>query len=394
MPELDSSVKNVVNETIAPMGRSMIREFAEKFAKIPGLVKLTLGEPNFNVPEHVKDAAIESIKENESHYSDQKGFLSLREAISGYLDKQFDLKYDPETEIIVTIGATEAIFDSLAAIINPCDKVIIPTPTFALYIPIVKILGGVPVQVDTTDDGFCMTGKHLEEVIQAEGPDKVKAMMLNFPGNPTGFVYSKEQLQEIVDVVKDKNMFVISDEIYAELTYGHKHLSLAKLMPGKTILINGLSKSHAMTGYRIGYIAGPKDFVEEANKMHAFTVTAPSNPAQFAAEEALKNGIDDPIAMRKIYQERRDYLVGELNDMGYETVLPEGAFYTFSKIPAKYNLDSIEFANKLAEEGLVGVTPGVAFGKGGEGHFRISYAASMEDIQEAMKRLRKFTDNL
>jgi len=394
MPELDSSVKNVVNETIAPMGRSMIREFAEKFAKIPGLVKLTLGEPNFNVPEHVKDAAIESIKENESHYSDQKGFLSLREAISGYLDKQFDLKYDPETEIIVTIGATEAIFDSLAAIINPGDKVIIPTPTFALYIPIVKILGGVPVQVDTTDDGFCMTGKHLEEVIQAEGPDKVKAMMLNFPGNPTGFVYSKEQLQEIVDVVKDKNMFVISDEIYAELTYGHKHLSLAKLMPGKTILINGLSKSHAMTGYRIGYIAGPKDFVEEANKMHAFTVTAPSNPAQFAAEEALKNGIDDPISMRKIYQERRDYLVGELNDMGYETVLPEGAFYTFSKIPAKYNLDSIEFANKLAEEGLVGVTPGVAFGKGGEGHFRISYAASMEDIQEAMKRLRKFTDNL
>ena len=394
MPELDSSVKSVVNETIAPMGRSMIREFAEKFAKIPGLVKLTLGEPNFNVPEHVKEAAIESIKENESHYSDQKGFLSLREAISGYLDKQFDLQYDPETEVIVTIGATEAIFDSLAAILNPGDKVIIPTPTFALYIPIVKILGGVPVQVDTTADGFRMTGKHLEEVIQKEGPDKVKAMVLNFPGNPTGFAYSKDQLQEIVDVVKDKNMFVISDEIYAELTYGHKHVSLAKLMPGKTILINGLSKSHAMTGYRIGYIAAPKDFVEQANKMHAFTVTAPSNPAQFAAEEALKNGIDDPIAMKKLYQERRDFLVKELNDMGYTTQLPQGAFYTFSEIPAKYGLSSIEFANKLAEEGLVGVTPGVAFGEGGEGHFRISYAASMEDIQEAMKRLRKFTESL
>ena len=394
MPELDSSVKNVVNETIAPMGRSMIREFAEKFAKIPGLVKLTLGEPNFNVPEHVKEAAIESIKENESHYSDQKGFLSLREAVAGYLNKQFDLQYDPETEIIITIGATEAIFDSLAAIINPGDKVIIPTPTFALYIPIVKILGGVPVQVDTTADGFRMTGKHLEEVIQKEGPDKVKAMMLNFPGNPTGFVYSKDDLQEIVDVVKDKNMYVISDEIYAELTYGHKHLSLAKLMPGKTVLINGLSKSHAMTGYRIGYIAAPKDFVEQANKMHAFTVTAPSNPAQFAAQEALTNGIDDPIAMRDIYQERRDFLVAQLNDMGYETILPEGAFYTFSKIPAKYNLSSIEFANKLATEGLVGVTPGVAFGEGGEGHFRISYAASMEDIQEAMKRLRKFTESL
>ncbi|KRN99695.1 aminotransferase class I/II-fold pyridoxal phosphate-dependent enzyme [Companilactobacillus kimchiensis] len=394
MPELDSSVKNVVNETIAPMGRSMIREFAEKFAKIPGLVKLTLGEPNFNVPEHVKDAAIESIKENESHYSDQKGFLSLREAVSGYLDKQFDLHYDPETEIIVTIGATEAIFDSLAAIINPGDKVIIPTPTFALYIPIVKVLGGIPVQVDTTADGFVMTGKHLEAVIKEEGPDKVKAMMLNFPGNPTGVVYSKEQLQEIIDVVKDKNMYVISDEIYAELTYSHKHLSLAKLMPGKTILINGLSKSHAMTGYRIGYIAGPKDFVEQANKMHAFTVTAPSNPAQFAAQEALTNGIDDPIAMKKVYQERRDFLVDQLNDLGYETILPEGAFYTFSKIPAKYNLTSIEFANKLANEALVGVTPGIAFGKGGEGYFRISYAASMEDIQLAMKRLRKFTESL
>lgn len=394
MPELDSSVKNVVNETIAPMGRSMIREFAEKFAKIPGLVKLTLGEPNFNVPEHVKDAAIESIKENESHYSDQKGFLSLREAISGYLDKQFDLQYDPETEVVVTIGATEAIFDTFAAIINPGDKVIIPTPTFALYIPIVKILGGVPIQVDTTADGFQLTGEHLAKVIEEEGEDKVKALMLNFPGNPTGFVYSKDQLQELVDVVKDKNMYVVSDEIYAELTYGHKHFSMAKLLPGKTILINGLSKSHAMTGYRIGYIAGPKDFVEQANKMHAFTVTAPSNPAQFAAEEALKNGIDDPIAMKKIYQERRDYLVDQLNDMGYETILPEGAFYTFSKIPEKLGLSSIEFADKLATEGLVGVTPGVAFGKGGEGHFRISYAASMEDIQEAMKRLRKFTESL
>lgn len=394
MPELDSSVKNVVNETIAPMGRSMIREFAEKFAKIPGLVKLTLGEPNFNVPEHVKTAAIESIKENKSHYSDQKGFLSLREAISGYLDKQFDLQYDPESEVVVTIGATEAIFDTFAAIINPGDKVIIPTPTFALYIPIVKILGGIPVQVDTTADGFQLTGKHLAKVIEEEDEDKVKALMLNFPGNPTGFVYSKDQLQELVDVVKDKNMYVVSDEIYAELTYSHKHFSMAKLLPGKTILINGLSKSHAMTGYRIGYIAGPKDFVEQANKMHAFTVTAPSNPAQFAAEEALKNGIDDPIAMKKIYQERRDYLVDQLNDMGYETILPEGAFYTFSRIPEKFGLSSIEFADKLATEGLVGVTPGVAFGKGGEGHFRISYAASMEDIQEAMKRLRKFTESL
>lgn len=394
MPELDSTVKNVVNKTIDPMGISQIRVFAEKFAKISGLIKLTLGEPDFNVPEHVKMAAIESIKENDSHYSAQKGILGLREAISNYLNKQFEIQYDPETEIVVTIGTTEAIYDSLAAIINPGDKVLIPTPTFALYIPIVKILGGIPVQINTTEDGFQLTGKKLAQVIEKEGADKVKALMLNFPGNPTGFVYSKNQLQEIVDVVKDKNMFVVSDEIYAELTYGRKHISLAKLLPGKTILINGLSKSHAMTGYRIGYIAAPKDFVTNAAKMHAFVVTAPSNPAQYAAKEALTNGIDDPIAMRKIYQERRDYIVDQLNDIGYPTLLPEGAFYTFSEIPAEFNLTAIEFANKLAEEGKVGVTPGVAFGEGGEGHFRMSYASSMDDIKEAMKRLRIFTENL
>lgn len=394
MPELDSTVKNVVNETIDPMGISQIRIFAEKFAKIPGLIKLTLGEPDFNVPEHVKLAAIESIKDNDSHYSAQKGIIELREAISNYLSKQFDIDYDPDTEIIVTIGATEAVFDSLAAIINPGDKVLIPTPTFALYIPIVKILGGIPIQVDTTNDGFRLTGDKLRKVINEEGPDRVKAMILNFPGNPTGFVYSKDQLQEIIDVVKDKKMYVISDEVYAELTYGKKHISLAKLMPGKTILINGLSKSHAMTGYRIGYIAAPKDFVTNAAKMHAFVVTAPSNPAQYAAKEALANGIDDPVIMRETYQKRRDYIVQQLNDLGYETLLPEGAFYTFSKIPKEFNLTSIEFANKLAEEGKVGVTPGTAFGKGGEGHFRMSYASSMEDIKEAMKRLKIFTENL
>jgi len=204
MPELDSTVKNVVNKTIDPMGISQIRVFAEKFAKISGLIKLTLGEPDFNVPEHVKMAAIESIKENDSHYSAQKGILGLREAISNYLNKQFEIQYDPETEIVVTIGATEAIYDSLAAIINPGDKVLIPTPTFALYIPIVKILGGIPVQINTTEDGFQLTGKKLAQVIEKEGADKVKALMLNFPGNPTGFVYSKNQLQEIVDVEKTK----------------------------------------------------------------------------------------------------------------------------------------------------------------------------------------------
>ncbi|MQS88813.1 aminotransferase class I/II-fold pyridoxal phosphate-dependent enzyme [Companilactobacillus mishanensis] len=394
MPKLDPTVKNVVNKTIAPMGISQIRYFAVKFAKIPGIIKLTLGEPDFNVPEHVKKAAIKSIEENKSHYSEQRGIIGLRKAISGYLNKRFNVNYDPETEIVVTIGGTEAIFVSLAAIINPGDKVIVPTPTFALYLPIIKVLGGIPIQVDTTPDGFQLTGKKLQEVIDREGEDNVKAMILNFPGNPTGFEYSKEQLSEIVDVIKDKPMYVITDEIYAELTYGVKHTSMTQLLPEKTILVNGLSKSHAMTGYRIGYVAGPADFVENAGKMHAYTVTCPSNPAQYAAQEALTNGIDDAVEMRDIYKERRDYIVEQLNDIGYETIMPKGAFYTFSKIPDEFGLDSVEFATKLAEEGKVGVTPGIAFGEGGEGHFRMSYASSMEDIKEAMKRLREFTATL
>ena len=394
MPKLDPTVKNVVNKTIAPMGISQIRYFAQKFSKIPGIIKLTLGEPDFNVPEHVKEAAIKSINDNDSHYSEQRGILGLRKAISGYLNKRYDVNYDPETEIIVTIGGTEAIFVSLAAIINPGDKVIVPTPTFALYIPIIKVLGGIPVQVDTTPDGFRLTGKKLQEVIDREGEDKVKAMILNFPGNPTGFEYSKDQLEEIVDVVKDKPMYILTDEIYAELTYGVKHTSMTQLLPEKTILVNGLSKSHAMTGYRIGYVAAPADFVENAGKMHAYTVTCPSNPAQYAAQEALTNGIDDPQDMKVIYEERRDYIVAQLNDIGYKTLMPQGAFYTFSEIPAEFGLSSVEFAEKLAEEGKVGVTPGVAFGEGGEGHFRMSYASSMEDIKEAMSRLKAFTEKL
>lgn len=394
MPKLDSTVKNVVNQTLAPMGISQIRYFAQKFSKIPGIIKLTLGEPDFNVPEHVKQAAIKSIEDNDSHYSEQRGTLSLRKAVSGYINTRYNVKYDPENEVIVTIGGTEAIFVSLAAIINPGDKILVPTPTFALYIPIIKVLGGIPVQIDTTPDNFRLTGKKLQEVIDREGEDQVKALILNFPGNPTGFEYSKEQLEEIADVIKGKSMYVLTDEIYSELTYGVKHTSMVELLPGKTILVNGLSKSHAMTGYRIGYVAAPADFVENAGKMHACTVTCPSNPAQYAAEEALTNGMDDPKEMRDIYKQRRDYIVEQLNEIGYKTLLPEGAFYTFSQIPKEFGLSSVEFAEKLAEEGKVGVTPGIAFGEGGEGHFRMSYASSMDDIKEAMKRLKVFTENL
>lgn len=383
-------MRPIVNQTIAPIGISPIRYFAQ----IPDLIKLTLGEPDFNVPEHVKQAAITSIVDNKSHYAPQKGILPLRTAISSYLKQRFDVNYDPKTEVLVTVGATEAIFVALGAMLNPGDKVLIPTPTFSLYMAVVKLFGAIPVEIDTTEDGFRLTGKRLQAVIDREGPNQVKALILNFPGNPTGFEYTRAQLEELAAVVEQHAMYVLTDEIYAELTYGQPHVSMAELLPGRSILVNGLSKSHAMTGYRVGYFVGPADFIANATKLHGFAVTSVSNPAQYAALEALTTGLADAQPMQEAYEKRRDFVVAKLNELGYETLTPAGAFYTFSKIPAAFHLSSVAFAEKLAEDGKVGVTPGNCFGASGEGYFRISYAASMADIQTAMQRLAVFTEKL
>lgn len=392
MPKLAKSVAEIGNKLTKPIGDDKILVFNSEIANIPGIVKLTLGEPDFNVPDHVKQAAIKSIEDNKSHYTPQKGIPGLRKAISNYLAKDYDVNYDPETEVIVTIGATEAIYTSLSTIMNHGDKILVPTPAFSIYMDDIELLGGEPVEIDTSKDDFKLTPAKLKEVIAKE-PD-AKAIIMNYPSNPTGVVYSKDELEALADVIRNQSLYVISDEIYSQLVYGEKHVSFAKVLPEQTILINGLSKSHAMTGYRIGYIAAPKEFVDQASKVHSFTVTCPSNPAQYAAQEALENGLDDPIEMRQTYQKRRDYIVNELNELGYETVTPEGAFYVFPSIPAKFGLTSDEFCRKLATEGKVGVVPGDAFGEAGEGFFRVSYATSMENIQEAMKRLKAFTAKL
>lgn len=392
MPKLAKSVAEIGNKLTKPIGDDKILVFNSEIANIPGIVKLTLGEPDFNVPDHVKQAAIKSIEDNKSHYTPQKGIPGLRKAISNYLAKDYDVNYDPETEVIVTIGATEAIYTSLSTIMNHGDKILVPTPAFSIYMDDIELLGGKPIEIDTSKDNFKLTPAKLKEVMAKE-PD-AKAIIMNYPSNPTGVVYSKDELEALADVIRNQSLYVISDEIYSQLVYGEKHVSFAKVLPEQTILINGLSKSHAMTGYRIGYIAAPKEFVDQASKVHSFTVTCPSNPAQYAAQEALENGLDDPIEMRQTYQKRRDYIVNELNELGYETVTPEGAFYVFPAIPAKFGLTSDEFCRKLATEGKVGVVPGDAFGEAGEGFFRVSYATSMENIQEAMKRLKAFTAKL
>lgn len=389
MPELQKGLSEVVNKHIAAVGPSGIREFDQKISSIDGIVKLTLGEPDFNVPEHVKQAAIDSIKANKSHYSASRGIIELRQAISRYLKTKTNVDYDPNTEIVVTMGATEAIFSSLSSIINPGDKVIVPTPAFALYFPVVQVAGGELITIDTSEDGFVLTPEKLQKALDENG-DSVKAIVLNYPSNPTGIEYTEDQLKALADIISKHHMFVLADEIYNELTYGMEHHSIASLLPDQTIVINGLSKSHAMTGYRIGYFAGPKDFVTNAAKMHGFAVTCPSNPAQYAALEALTNGLHDAEPMRQQYQKRRDYISKRLEAMGMEIALPQGAFYIFAKIPDTINETSVEFATDLAEHAKVGVVPGSAFGPGGQRYIRMSYAASDDAIKLAMDRMSTY----
>ncbi|MCL0312025.1 aminotransferase class I/II-fold pyridoxal phosphate-dependent enzyme [Apilactobacillus sp. TMW 2.2459] len=389
MPKLLSELKDIYNEKLDLVGPSGIRAFDKKISNIDGIVKLTIGEPDLNTPEHVKKAAMESIQNNDSHYSAQTGKLELRQAIANYLKKTQNLDYDPQSEVVVTVGATEAIYATFETMLNPGDKVILPTPTFALYYPIIKLLGAQPIMVDTSKDNFELTAEHLEEVIAREG-DAVKSILINYPGNPTGVEYSKDNLEKLANVVKEHNLFMITDEIYCELTYGVEHYSIARLLPEQTIYINGVSKSHAMTGYRIGYVCGPKEFMQKLTKVHAFMITSPSNPAQVAAYEALANGLNDPIEMREIYRRRRDYIVSALETMGFDMATPQGAFYVFAKIPAKCNQNDTEFALDLAEKAKVGVIPGSAFGEGGQGYIRLSYAASDETIKNAMNQMKSY----
>ena len=367
MPKLDQQLEQVVNQRVAELPPAQIRAFDDEISAVPGIVKLTLGEPDFDVPDHVKQVAINSIKDNDSHYSASRGTLPLRKAISDYLMKTRSVHYDPEGEIIVTVGATEAITATTFALLNPGDEVIIPTPIFSLYFPSVSLTGATPVKVDTSNDGFLLTAERLEKVLKREG-SMVKAIILN--------------------------LLAIVDEIYSELIYDQPFTSLATLLPEQTILISGLSKSHAMTGWRLGYVAAPQDAINQISKMHSFMVTAPNDTAQAAALEALTNGAADPVEFKQHYQKRRDRLAAAMKKLGFEIAVPDGAFYIFAKIPEAFGNDDFKFARQLAHEAKVGVIPGQAFGPGGEGHIRLSYAASDDNIETVIRRLGSFMEQL
>lgn len=382
---MEPLVKSMKKE-LALLQPSDIRSFDEFASKIPGIIKFTMGEPDFATPEHIKQAAIKSIEANQSHYAPSNGIPELLEATAHFLSAKYDQHYDPASEIIVTNGATEAIYTALTSILNPGDKVIIPTPIFPLYIAITILNQATPIFVNTSKTGFKLTPADLEAALKKNGT-AVKAVVLNYPSNPTGVTYTQEELDGLAEVLRNKPIFAICDEIYSEINYKGKHASLVHSLREQTILLNGVSKSHAMTGWRIGVMCAPKEITAELGKVHQFTITTTATMTQKAAAEAFANGFDDGPIMKKEYQKRRDYLFDKLTELGFECAQPDGAFYLFAKIPEGLIQDDKKFIYDLAEKGKVAVISGSSFGPGGEGYIRISYAASMEDIIEAMERL-------
>ncbi|WP_040534239.1 aminotransferase class I/II-fold pyridoxal phosphate-dependent enzyme [Schleiferilactobacillus shenzhenensis] len=378
-----------MKKELSALKPSDILAFNQEISQIPDIIQLTLGEPDFNTPDHVKLAAIGAIQQNNSHYTASAGLPGLRQAASDFLFNKYGTRYDPATQLQMTAGVTEGVYATLTAILNPGDSVIIPTPIFPLYIPITMLNGGEPVFVNTADDGFILDPEKLAAAIEAH-QDSVKAIVLNFPTNPTGVTYSRSDLEKIAAVVRGKDIFVISDEIYSELTYTSTHVSMGEILPEQTIVLNGVSKSHAMTGWRIGLVAGPADIMAKIGMVHQFMITSATTNAQVAAEEAFKNGQDDAAPMRRAYIERRDYLVPALQKMGFTVAKPDGAFYVFAKIPDRFGHSSWDFARALAHEARVAVIPGASFGPGGDGYIRISYAASMDQIKTAVQRIAEF----
>ncbi|MGT2772411.1 pyridoxal phosphate-dependent aminotransferase [Streptococcus marimammalium] len=378
------------NKNLDKIEISLIRQFDQTISSIPGILRLTLGEPDFTTPNHIKVAAKKAIDNDKSYYTGMSGLLELRQAASDFVKEKYHLNYHPENEVLVTVGATEALSASLTAILEPGDTVLLPAPAYPGYEPLVKLVGADIVEIDTTANQFILTPEMLEKAILEQG-EKLKAVLLNYPTNPTGVTYSREQIKGLAAVLKKYNVFVISDEVYSELTYTKEpHVSIAEYLPEQTILINGLSKSHAMTGWRIGFIFAKKELTSQLIKSHQYLVTAATTSAQYAAIEALTVGKNDAEPMKKAYVERRDYIIEKLNELGFEVIKPNGAFYIFAKIPGAGASDSFGFLKEFAEQQAVALIPGVAFGKYGEGYIRISYAASMDTLKEALRRLKEF----
>ncbi|MBE6581981.1 MAG: aminotransferase class I/II-fold pyridoxal phosphate-dependent enzyme [Ruminococcaceae bacterium] len=371
---------------------SGIRKFFDMLDSMTDVVALTVGQPDFVTPWHIREAGITSLEQGKTYYTSNAGLTEMRKEICSYLLRRFDLNYN-ENEIIVTVGGSEAIDIAFRAILNDGDEVIIPTPCFVCYDPLVKMAGGVPVPVVTEEkDNFKLTPEKLKAAITP----KTKLLVMPFPNNPTGAIMTEDELSEIADILRDTDIMVLSDEIYAEMTYGgKKHVSIASLpdMRERTVVVNGFSKAYAMTGWRMGYTAAPQPITKQMLKLHQFAIMSSPTTSQFAAIEALKNGDPDIEYMVGEYDMRRRYLVDGLRALGIPCFEPEGAFYVFPNVGV-FGMSSEEFCERLLYEGKVAIVPGTAFGECGEGFARISYAYSLAHIKEALERIERFIKTL
>ena len=376
-------------ETIQPSG---IRKFFDIVSEMEDVISLGVGEPDFDTPWHIRDEGIYTLEKGRTFYTSNSGLKELRVAIAEYLRRRFEVSYDPLHEILVTVGGSEGIDVALRAMLDPGDEVLIPEPCYVSYVPCVVLADGVPVTIELKEEKqFRLTKEELLAAIT----DKTKILVMPFPNNPTGGVMRREDLEEIAQVCIEKDIYVLSDEIYSELTYGADHVSIASLpgMKERTLLINGFSKSYAMTGWRLGYICGPQVIVEQMTKIHQFAIMCAPTNSQYAAVEALRHGDADVAQMRTAYDQRRRYLMHAFKEMGLSCFEPFGAFYVFPCIK-EFGMSSDEFATRLLEEEHVAVVPGSAFGACGEGFVRISYAYSLENLKLAMERLSRFVGHL
>ncbi|WP_181956656.1 aminotransferase A [Paenibacillus piri] len=384
-------MEHLVNPSLKNIQISGIRKISNLVATYKDALTLTIGQPDFPTPEHIMQAAYAAIDAHKTTYTPNPGLLELRQAAAAFVESKYSLQYRPESEVIVTSGASQALDITLRTVLQEGSEVILPGPIYPGYEPLVRLCGGVPVYADTRANGFKLTAELLEPHIT----ENTRCIILCYPSNPTGRVLSREELADIARLLENKSIFVISDEIYSELIYGQHHVSLASFpsMRDKTIVINGLSKSHSMTGWRIGFTFAPAAITQHMVKVHQYNVTCASSISQYAALEALTNGVDDALPMKEAYIQRRDYVYDRLLRMGFELEKPEGAFYLFPSIE-KFKLSSMDFTMRLLEEQRVAVVPGDAFSSFGEGYIRISYAYSMDVLEQACDRLEAFVRKL
>ncbi|MGG4408577.1 aminotransferase A [Niallia taxi] len=379
----------LINKKVKDIEISGIRKFSNMVAGKEGMLALTIGQPDFPTPAHIKEAAKKAIDEDFTTYTHNAGDLALRQAACDFVAKKYSLNYQPATEVIVTTGASEAIDIAFRTILEEGVEVILPGPVYPGYEPIIRLCGATPIYVDAKENDFRFTAELIEPYIT----DKTRCIVLPYPSNPTGVSLNKKELMAIADLLKDKDIFVLADEIYSELLFDATHVSIGSFLREKTIVINGLSKSHSMTGWRIGFLFAPEIICQQILKVHQYNVTCASSISQQAALQALTVGIDDSLPMKEEYKKRRDYLYSRLTDIGLEVVNPDGAFYFFIKIPVS-GITSFDFCLDLVEKANLAVVPGSAFSPLGEGYFRISFAYSFDTLKEACDRLGTYLNTI